>query len=80
MAKKQEQKTPKCPISRDEFLKDAKPFMVTIGGRDYLFEPKVFSTGSFGWGMSDKIVLKVGETPCKTQASLNLTIVGSKDA
>lgn len=39
-----------------------------------------FSTGSFGWGASDKITIMVDGVPVKVQASVNLTVVGSKDA
>jgi len=39
-----------------------------------------FSTGSFGWGASDKITIVVGGVPLKVQASVNLTVVNSKES
>jgi hypothetical protein len=69
-----------CPLSRGQFLADAKPVEVTINGQPVVAEVKEFSTGSFGWHFGDKVTLKVGETLVKVQVGLTLTVIGSKDA
>lgn len=74
-------KATKCTISRKEFVGKAKPIVVKIGdGNQLMLTPKEFSTGSFGWGASEKVVLTIDGEPVKVQASINFTVVGSKDA
>jgi len=69
-----------CPITRDEFLAEAKSVEVTINGVPVSALVKEFSTGSFGWHHGDKLTLKVGETVVRVQVGLTLTIIGSKEA
>jgi hypothetical protein len=69
-----------CPLTRDEFLKAAKPLTVTVGGRQVVASVKEFSTGSLGWFSNDKIVVEIDGVPVKVQANLNLIVVGSKEA
>jgi len=69
-----------CPVSRGEFLADAKPVEVIINGQPVVAEVKEFSTGSFGWHYGDKVTLKVGDTLVKVQVGLTLTVIGSKEA
>jgi hypothetical protein len=68
-----------CPISREQFLAQAKSVEVTINGVPTVAEVKQFSTGSFGWHHGDKLTLKVGDTLVKVQVGLTLTVIGSKD-
>jgi hypothetical protein len=68
-----------CPVSRGQFLADAKPVDVSINGVPVVAEVKEFSTGSFGWHHGDKITLKVGDTLVKVQVGLTLTVIGSKE-
>lgn len=70
----------RCPLSREAFKRLATPVEVAVGGVPMLAEVKEFSTGSFGWCLGGKTVLKVGNTPVSVQISMNLTVVGSKDA
>lgn len=67
-----------CPITLADFTANAGPLPVTIGGIlvGYL-EPKQFSTGSFGWGLSDKYSPTVGDVLVKSQLSVSLTVVNS---
>jgi hypothetical protein len=69
-----------CPVSREEFLAQAKGVEVVINGQPTLAQVKEFSTGSFGWHHGDKVVIKVGDTLVKVQVGLTLTVIGSKDA
>lgn len=69
----------KCPVTRDQFNKAAKPVEVTINGIPMVAEVKEFSTGSLGWYLSGKTVIKVDGQPVSVQIGLNLTAVGSKD-
>ena len=75
-------KTP-CAISRDEFRARAKPGKVTVeyDGKSYSYplEVKEFSTGSFGWQLSDKATLTLDGRDVKCQLGLNLTAIGSKE-
>lgn len=68
-----------CPVSRAEFLKNAKPVELTINGQTLYADPKEFSTGSFGWHANGKITFKVGDTPVTAQMGLLFTAVGSKE-
>ena len=68
-----------CPISRDEFLAQARGVEVVINGQPTLALVKEFSTGSFGWHHGDKLTIKVGDTLVKVQVGLTLTVIGSKD-
>jgi hypothetical protein len=69
-----------CPISRQDFVSQAKSVEVTINGQPTLAMVKEFSTGSFGWHHGDKLTIKVGDTLVKVQVGLTLTVIGSKDA
>ncbi|MDZ4817906.1 MAG: hypothetical protein SGJ20_02930 [Planctomycetota bacterium] len=68
-----------CPITRAEFREHAQAIEVMIAGTPMLVEVKEFSTGSLGWYLNGKTVIKVGEKPVSVQIGLNLTIVGSKE-
>lgn len=67
-----------CPLSADEFLAVAKPLSVKVEGQTIMATPKVFSSGSFGWYGTGKIVVEVGDTPVQVQVSMPLTAIGSK--
>jgi hypothetical protein len=69
-----------CPVSRGEFLAQAKAVEVVINGQPVLAQAKEFSTGSFGWHHGDKVMLKVGDRLVKVQVGLTLTVIGSKEA
>jgi hypothetical protein len=59
-----------CPISRDQFVANAKSVEVTINGQPTLAMVKEFSTGSFGWHHGDKLTIKVGDQLVKVQVGL----------
>ena len=69
-----------CPVSRAEFVTQAKGLQVSIDGQTVLVPVKEFSTGSFGWYLGDKVSIKVGDQLVKVQIGLTLTVIGSKDA
>jgi hypothetical protein len=69
-----------CPVTRQQFLKAAKPLTLTIDGKTLVASVKEFSTGSFGWFTNDKLVVEVDGVSCKVQPSISLVVVGSKDA
>jgi hypothetical protein len=68
-----------CPVTRNEFLAEAKGMDVVLGDQKVLASAKTFSTASFGWGFSDKITVMVNGKAVKCQVSLNVTVIGSKD-
>lgn len=68
-----------CPVTRDEFVSDAKPVEITINGIPMTAEVKEFSTGSLGWYLNGKVNIKVGEKTVTGQIGMNLTVVGSKE-
>ena len=68
-----------CPITRAEFLQDAKAVEVIINGIPLMADVKEFSTGSLGWYLNGKTTIRIGEKPVSVQIGLNLTIVGSKE-
>jgi hypothetical protein len=68
-----------CPLSRTEFVENAKPLPVTINGVAFDADVKEFSTGSFGWHLNGKVSVEIGGKKVSVQVGLNLTVVGSKD-
>jgi hypothetical protein len=69
-----------CPLSRSEFRNTAKAVSLTIEGAPVLVGVKEFSTGSFGWSFNGKGTFVVGGKPVQAQISINMTVVGSKEA
>lgn len=72
-------KKTECPITREQFRELAKGVTVKIGDSSVIAGPKEFSTGSLGWFVNGKVVLKVGDEDVTVQVGLNLTIVNSKE-
>ena len=69
----------KCPVTRAQFLSNAKPITVSLNGHPVLLEVKEFSTGSLGYYANGKVTLDVGGVPVKFQVGFQLTAVGSKE-
>jgi hypothetical protein len=67
-----------CPLSPEEFEKDAKSLTMRLGTKEVVLRPKQFSTGSFGWHGGEKIDIEVGGVPLKVQIGINATVLGSK--
>ncbi|HEV2968545.1 MAG TPA: hypothetical protein VGY55_01070 [Pirellulales bacterium] len=68
-----------CPVNRAEFHDHARPVEINIGGSTMLADVKEFSTGSLGWYLNGKTIIKIGDKPVTVQIGLNMTIVGSKE-
>ena len=68
-----------CPITRADFRAKAQAVKIVIGDREYVAQPKEFSTGSLGWNVNDKVPIDIGGKTVTVQIGLNLTIVGSKE-
>ena len=68
----------KCPITREDFLKGAKPLVIKIGDENRSADVKEFSSGSFGWYSGDKVVIDVGGVPVRCQVTMSIVVVGSK--
>lgn len=68
-----------CPITREEFRTHAKAIPVVINGVSYNAEPDEFSTGSFGFKISQKLTITVAGKPVRFQCGLNITAIASKD-
>lgn len=66
-----------CPVSRTQFVKEAKPVDVVINGVPLVAQVKEFSTGSFGFFLNDKVAIKVGDVTVKCQVGMNITAIGS---
>lgn len=67
-----------CPLTLKQFVDKAEPIVLKIGDQTIHLDPREFSSGSFGWGFSGKVVLDTCGKPCKVQCSMNLVLVGSK--
>lgn len=74
-----EKDKPVAGPKQQEWLDSAKPKEVTIDGQKLYLEPKLFSTGSVGYGLSGKLQLPHGEVIDRVQVSANLTVIGSKE-
>jgi len=68
-----------CPVSRSEFLANAKPVSVNVNGVPLTAEVKEFSTGSLGWYLNGKSQIEVAGKVVTVQIGMNLTVVGSKE-
>jgi hypothetical protein len=68
-----------CPVTRAEFQQHAKPVEVNLAGNAMLADVKEFSTGSLGWYLNGKTIVKIGDKAVTVQIGLNMTIVGSKE-
>ena len=68
-----------CAVTREEFHAGAKPVELLINGTPMLADVKEFSTGSLGWYLNGKTIVKIGDKPVTVQIGLNMTIVGSKE-
>lgn len=71
---------PKCPVTKEQFLKSAKPLMISIDGKQQVASVKEFSTGSLGWYAGEKVVVEIDGVPVRCQVGLNITVIGSKPA
>lgn len=69
-----------CDITKAEFEANAKPVTLTIDGHPLTMEPRTFTKGSFGWYVSGKVPVKVGNKVVKVQAGINLVVANSKNA
>jgi len=73
-----QRKKTECPVTKEEFLKSAKPIAVVINGVTLSASPKEFSSGSFGFYLGDKVTVDVGGVAVKLQVGMSLTAIGSK--
>lgn len=70
----------KASISEADFLKAATPQLVKLGELSLgVASPRIFSSGSYGWGCNGKVVTTVGGQPVEVQVGLNITVIGSKN-
>jgi hypothetical protein len=67
-------------LTKAAFVQTAKALPVKLGTRDFLAQPKEFSTGSVGFNISEKleVTLPSGEV-VRCQVGLNITVIGSKE-
>jgi len=76
---------PAAAISKTEFKKKAELLQVQVLSEaglaaEFDLDPREFSSGSFGWFASEKVSIPVGGTRVRCQMSVNLTVIGSKNA
>jgi hypothetical protein len=65
--------------SKTQFLKVAPEVIITINGKEYKVVAKEFSTGSVGYNVNDKQVLKLKDnTEQEFQVGINITAIKSK--
>jgi hypothetical protein len=69
-----------CATSLAEFLGDSPPMALSIGSHTASAKPTKFSTGSFGYCYSGKMLRTVNGKEIKFQVSLTCTVVNSKFA
>ncbi len=67
-----------CPISKEQFRKNARSMAIQIGESQVMAAVKEFATGSLGWYVNAKIPVVIDGVECQVQVGANLTIVGSK--
>jgi len=71
-----------APISKEDFLKNAKPMTLTIevdGQKQVLLGvAREFSSGSYGYYINGKPIIMVDNKPLQMQVGANITVIGSK--
>jgi hypothetical protein len=73
-------KAVKAPdISRADFQAHATPLRGDIAGSGLVFEPRQFSTGSYGWSYNGKLLVELGGRMVTVQANINLVVAHSKE-
>ncbi|KAI4835823.1 hypothetical protein MKS88_005040 [Plasmodium brasilianum] len=66
-------------MTKDYFLDSAKTLLCNISENIKLkLEPRIFSTGSCGWHIMDKVYLLVGDHNVLCQLCINCSVIGSK--
>lgn len=69
-----------CPITRQQFIKDAKPITVVINGQTCVANVKEeFSSGSFGFVLSEKVPIDIGGVPVRFQGTMNLSAINAQE-
>jgi hypothetical protein len=68
-----------CPVSREQFVANAKSVQVTIAGVPMLATVKQFQTGSLGWYLTGKTTVEVDGVAVPVQIGVTLTCIGSKE-
>jgi hypothetical protein len=68
-----------CPVSREQFVANAKSVQVTIGGVPMLATVKQFQTGSLGWYLTGKTTVEIDGVAVPVQIGVTLTCIGSKE-
>lgn len=66
-----------CPLTREQFEGAAGSIPIVIGDQRLTANPKVFSTGSFGFYAGGKVDLMVGDKSVTFQVGINVIAVGS---
>lgn len=66
--------------SKQTFREHSEPVKVTIADNVFRALPKQFSTGSFGWYHSGKMLVDFSGELLTCQVSMSVVVVGSKDA
>lgn len=67
-----------CPITREEFLEEAKGLVLKVGDNSVVAGVREFTTGSFGWYTNEKTAVTIGGVVCKVQMNVQLVLIGSK--
>ncbi|GAW83039.1 conserved Plasmodium protein, unknown function [Plasmodium gonderi] len=66
-------------MTKDYFLNNAESLLCNLSNDIKLkLEPRMFSTGSCGWHMMDKVYLLVGDQNVLCQLCINCSVIGSK--
>ena len=68
-----------CNITRRDFQASAKATRIALDCGEYMAEAREFSTGSLGWGASEKGWMTIGGEKVKVQIGITITVIGSKD-
>ena len=72
---KKVQETMKMSIKK--FLETASALEIDVEGNTLRGEPRTFSSGSVGWYLGGKILMKIGGTEIWAQLGCNVVIPGS---
>jgi hypothetical protein len=67
-----------CPITSSQFLNRAHQLNISIGKQPYSIDPKVYSTGSFGWHSTGKQEIEVDGKTVEVACNVNMTVLGYK--
>lgn len=69
----------KADVSRADFARHAKPLTIKVDDNLKVAPTKDFSSGSYGWFLTEKGVIMINGKPVKVQLQVQVIVVHSRE-